>query len=380
MDTPHLVTVLSTGQIDPNTGNSGTRGNFYMSDLKKGNAATRRELIRAANSNDSIFLHGLMRLDKPYSKRFVLLRKWFFFHWRDPSTNNSLEKQSYIPPSSLMQAVYFSVKEAATVIAVIQEKLPEEQQDPEAPQNIGEYVSLLKRNVGRMMISGDVLNAYHEMVPLTVAENRMDQLCDLTRMLNSTAELVRDAIFENRVLQELVRGLSQADVDDSFKGKISLSFVKEQVNSHRERCKAILTKSGDVFVSGAQGQFFSSSFFFFFFFFFLVLFFSLSFFFFFPFFFNSLTSSRSSDLSSSVAVEIFSTVDKLAHVIGSSNHNRVEEALSCMKATQQVLIALSAIVAYAIHNNCGHINEDMKSFVELIQLESSSSSSPRRSK
>jgi hypothetical protein len=82
MDTPHLVTRLSTGQIDPATGNSGTRANFNVSDLKKGSAAIRRELIRAANNNDGIFLHGLLRLDAPFTPRFVLLRKWFFFYWR----------------------------------------------------------------------------------------------------------------------------------------------------------------------------------------------------------------------------------------------------------------------------------------------------------
>jgi hypothetical protein len=256
IDTPHLVTILSTGQIDPNTGNTGTRANFSVADLKKGSAAIRRELIRAANSNDGIFLHGLMRLDKPYSERFILMRKWFFFHWRDPSTNNSLEKQSYLAPSALQQCIFFSSKEASTVIGVIQEKLPVEgdARDPMSPKSIGEYVGQLKRNVGRKMMAGDVLDAYHEMVPLVVVENRMDQLTDLTRMLTSTAELVRDATFENRVLQELVSGLSQEDSENSFKGKVSLDKIKEQVKAHRTRCKAILSKSGDTFVAGAQGK------------------------------------------------------------------------------------------------------------------------------
>lgn len=82
IDTPHLVTRLSTGKIDPATGNSGTRANFNVSDLKKGSAQIRRELIRAANNNDGIFLHGLVRLDNPFTPQFMLLRKWFFFHWR----------------------------------------------------------------------------------------------------------------------------------------------------------------------------------------------------------------------------------------------------------------------------------------------------------
>jgi hypothetical protein len=323
MDTPHLVTILSTGQIDPNTGNSGTRGNYSISDLKKGSAAIRRDLIRAANSNDGIFLHGLMKLDKPYSERFVLLRKWFFFHWRDPSTNNSLEKQSFIVPSALQQSIFFTAKEAANVIGVIQEHLSDEgdARDPMSPAAVGEYVSALKRNVGRKLLSGDVLDAYHEMVPLAIVENRMDQLTDIMRMLTSTAELVRDATFENRVLQELVRGLSREDADDSFKGKVSLSFVRGQVEAHRTRCMSILSKSGDTFVAGAQ-------------------------------------------------VEILSTIEKIRSVIGSSDHTRVHEALVSMKETQSVLVALAAIVAYALHNNCGHINEDMKSFVELIQFDS----------
>jgi hypothetical protein len=304
MDTPHLVTVLSTGQIDPNTGNTGTRANFSVSDLKKGSAAIRRELIRAANSNDGVFLHGLMRLDKPYSQRknqfwmfvcivhgkivdafcswfflfpfsgaffpfsffltpsqcsfpssgFVLLRKWFFFHWRDPSTGHSLEKQSYLAPNSLQQAVFFSVEEASNVISVIQERKDDGNRDPMSAQNIGEYVSKLKRNVGKRVMAGDILDAYHEMIPLAIVEDRMDQLCDLTRMMTSTAELVRDATFENRVLQELVTGFSQENEDDSFKGKVSLAFVKKQVAAHRERCKTILQQSGETFVAGAQGN------------------------------------------------------------------------------------------------------------------------------
>jgi hypothetical protein len=320
MDTPHLVTILSTGQIDPNTGNTGTRANFSVSDLKKGSAAIRRELIRAANNSDGVFLHGLMRLDKPYSQRFVLLRKWFFFHWRDPSTGHSLEKQSYLTPNSLQQAVFFSLKEAQSVISAIQEKLSEGNRDPMSQQNVGEYVAILKRNIGKKVSEGDMLDAYHEMVPLAVVENRVDQLCDLMRMLTSTAELVRDATFENRVLQELITGFSQSNEDDSFKGKVSLSFVNGQVAAHRERCKTILTQSGNTFVAGAQ-------------------------------------------------VEILATIDKIAHVVGSSDKSRVHEALVAMKETQSVLVALAAIVAYAIHNNCGHINEDMKLFVDLIKFD-----------
>jgi hypothetical protein len=72
-------------------------------------------------------------------------------------------------------------------------------------------------------------------------------------------------------------------------------------------------------------------------------------------------------------VEILSTVDKIWRVVGSSDQARVHEALISMKETQSVLVALAAIVAAALHNNCGHINEDMKSFVELIQLESNQS-------
>ena len=119
-------------------------------------------------------------------------------------------------------------------------------------QNVGEYVSKLKRNVGKRVMAGDILDAYHEMIPLAIVEDRMDQLCDLTRMMTSTAELVRDATFENRVLQELVTGFSQENEDDSFKGKVSLAFVKKQVAAHRERCKTILQQSGETFVAGAQ--------------------------------------------------------------------------------------------------------------------------------
>ena len=165
MDTPHLVTVLSTGQIDPNTGNTGTKANFSIADLKKGSAAIRRELIRAANTNDGVFLHGLVRLDKPYSQRFVLMRKWFFFHWRDPSKGGSLEKQSYLAPSALQQAVYFTVQEAASVISVIQENSEDGNRDPMSPSNIGAYASTLKRNIGRRIMAGYVFHFYWRQSP-----------------------------------------------------------------------------------------------------------------------------------------------------------------------------------------------------------------------
>jgi hypothetical protein len=165
-----------------------------------------------------------------------------------------LEKQSYLAPNSLQQAVFFSVEEASNVISVIQERKDDGNRDPMSAQNIGEYVSKLKRNVGKRVMAGDILDAYHEMIPLAIVEDRMDQLCDLTRMMTSTAELVRDATFENRVLQELVTGFSQENEDDSFKGKVSLACVKKQVAAHRERCKTILQQSGETFVAGAQGK------------------------------------------------------------------------------------------------------------------------------
>ena len=179
------------------------------------------------------------------------------------------------------------------------------------------------------MLQGDVLNAYHEMVPLAVIENQLDVLCDVMRMLTSTAELVRDATFENRVLQELVTGFTRDDIDDSFKGKVSQDFVKSQVEAHRARCQNILNSSGDTFVAGAQ-------------------------------------------------TEILATIDKISHVVGSSDKERVALALVSMQETQAVLVALAAIVADALHSNCGHINEDMRNFVEVMQLDAGSRASPRR--
>lgn len=251
----------------------------------------------------------------------VLVSFPFFISFsQDPSQNLKVEKQSYVTPTALHQCVYFNLKEAVEALNAMQDKRPESEKDPMCPAILGMYTGTLKRTVGHCMLAGDVLNAYHEMVPLAIAEESWDVMCDLMRMLTSTAELVRDATFENRVLQELVSGFTQEKVEDSFKGKVSLAFVKSQVEMHRTRCQMILKKSGDTFVAGAQ-------------------------------------------------TEIIATIDKILHVVGSTDKKRVEMALVSMKETQSVLVALAAIVADAIHSNCGHIHEHFCTFVDIMSLE-----------
>lgn len=202
----------------------------------------------------------------------------------------------------------------------LQDGRPDSEADPMSSAIIGRYVSQLKRSVGHCMLAGDVLNAYHEMVPLAVVEESWDVLCDLMRMLSSIAELVRDATFENRVLQELVSGFTKQNIEDTFKGKVSLAFVKGQVEMYGNRCQLILKKSGDTFVAGAQ-------------------------------------------------TEILSTINNIRSVVGSTDQKRVEEALVGMRETQSVLVALAAIVADAIHSNCGHLHEHFSSFVDILSLE-----------
>ena len=125
-------------------------------------------------------------------------------------------------------------------------------------------------------------------------------------------------------------GFTQDNIDDSFKGKVSLAFVTSQVNAHKSRCESILNRVGDSFVSGAQ-------------------------------------------------TEILSTVEKVGKVIGTSDKARVESALIAMRESQAVLVALAAIIADAVHQNCGHIHEAIQSYIDLIHLEAHASPrSPRR--
>ena len=71
----------------------------------------------------------------------------------------------------------------------------------------------------------------------------------------------------------------------------------------------------------------------------------------------------------SAQTEILATIDKILHVVGSTDKKRVEMALVSMKETQSVLVALAAIVADAIHSNCGHIHEHFCTFVDIMSLE-----------
>jgi hypothetical protein len=323
MQTPHLVSWLCTGPLNRHY-ESSTGQNFHVSQMKRGAAAVRRELLRAATADkkkDPITLLGLVKLELPdvrgSSKKvpsFVHLRKRFYFHWKEESTG-IFRAHSQQDADSLYQSCFFSVEDAMAVLTAMASPTGQDDsvQDPTSSESAlkRQYMKDQKVKLADCLDDGKILEAYHFCLPIAVLEDRGEMMASITRMLRSHAESLRHLRFESRVLRLIMMGFAEPREADTFKGKVSKELVQKQILTHVNHCRTMLRHLGDTFMTGAS-------------------------------------------------VEIMGSLRGLESSAASTDENVVHEAVEHLNDEENVLKALISVVTFALHSNNSLLNSEME--------------------
>eukprot|EP00943_MAST-04B_sp_MAST-4B-sp1_P002206 g2206.t1 len=258
---------LSTGEITGENIFACSLKNFSIGDINRRKGSVLREINGAADRGDPICMHAFLKLQPPYPRKYIYLRKWFVLHWRNQTTGN-IEHCSNKIPQSIHEEVYFDQNVAEKSLLGILEGMGGNDVNDNTSNSNTNYVSKsatnvletqklnqtyaknIYRDIALCWKSGNIVETYQALISYALLDfnNRMYLLFDIIKMLRSPAQIFNSLKYENLVLQNLISGYN--DHERISKHKITLNDIRKQIIDYKKLIEQKIISVGKVFLTG----------------------------------------------------------------------------------------------------------------------------------